>query len=575
MINVVRISFLIGLLMCFFEGSIYAQTRDRAQKEKRTERMKDDSETKEISAYMAGMHALLVDGNMDEAISCFRTMLLQDSLHAPSNYQLSLLLNDAEEALTYSRKAAEIDTTNKWYRYQYAQLLGRTNRYKEAIEVCKSALKVQNNDLQTYRYLAALYESDRQPYAALAVLDSALVLFGNDLSLLEAKQEILLNANILDRAKANAELLMSLDAQNSHYPLYMAYTYIRGRDTSALRYLRQAEALDSTDVNTMLAYCDYYQSNGMTGMYLSTLGRVFSSDQIPLSAKINYFNEVLKTRRFYTDYFGYIDNLARTIAIKYPNSPEAGKLYAQHLINIGNTDGALELYKSRLSDSVPDIDVYQHIIGIESYKKNADSVLYYTQKAVQLFPDDYELPLMYAGALLSQKQYNEALKVLKETMKDLTQDSLCSVYLCTIGDVYNEMGKLNQVYKNYEKSLKYNPNNVVTLNNYSYALSVAGEELDKALSMVSVVMNNEPSNPTYIDTYAWILYKMGRYKEAKAAMQKAIAFDMNNSAELFLHYGDILYALSEEFSAVLYWKKALAAGADKKEVEERLQKVEQ
>ena len=449
--NAVRAGCVVGLLVGWTVGSGWSQKRGGNVKDKQSEQTEEiGPEKQETAAYMSGMRALLVDKNREQAIAWFNAVLEQDSLHAPSNYQLSLLLDDAEKALPFGRRAAETDSTNKWYRYQYAQLLGRTNRYKEAIEVCKAALKIQNNDLQTYRYLAALYEGDRQPYAALAVLDSALVLFGNDLSLLEAKQEILLNANILDRAETNAELLMSLDPQNSHYPLYMAYARIRKRDTSALRYLRQAEALDSTDVNTKLAYCDYYQANGMTAQYLSMLGNVFSSDQIPLSAKINYFNEVLKTRRFYVDYFGYIDNLARTIAVKYPDDPEAGKLYAQHLINIGNTDGALELYKARLTDSVPDLDVYQHIIGIESYKKNTDSVLYYAKEAVRLFPDDYDLPLMYAGALLSEKRYDETLKVLDETFNKLPQDSLRSIYSCTVGDVYNEMGKPKQAYKYYE-----------------------------------------------------------------------------------------------------------------------------
>ena len=52
-------------------------------------------------------------------------------------------------------------------------------------------------------------------------------------------------------------------------------------------------------------------------------------------------------------------------------------------------------------------------------------------------------------------------------------------------------------------------------------------------------------------------------------MQQAMSFDKDNSAELALHYGDILHALGEEFMAKTYWRKALERGADKEEIERR------
>jgi tetratricopeptide (TPR) repeat protein len=75
---------------------------------------------------------------------------------------------------------------------------------------------------------------------------------------------------------------------------------------------------------------------------------------------------------------------------------------------------------------------------------------------------------------------------------------------------------------------------------------------------------------------AWVLYKLGRYAEAKKYMQQALSLDRQQSAELALHYGDILYALGEEFMAKTYWRKALERGADKEEIEKRfLPKEEQ
>ena len=80
---------------------------------------------------------------------------------------------------------------------------------------------------------------------------------------------------------------------------------------------------------------------------------------------------------------------------------------------------------------------------------------------------------------------------------------------------------------------------------------------------------------TYLDTYAWVLYKTGDYAEARKVMQQALPLDREQSPELLIHYGDILWALGEEFMASVYWKKARDAGWEPvAEIEERLARIE-
>ena len=60
------------------------------------------------------------------------------------------------------------------------------------------------------------------------------------------------------------------------------------------------------------------------------------------------------------------------------------------------------------------------------------------------------------------------------------------------------------------------------LNNYAYYLSERGEQLDKAEVMSYKTVKAEPKNSTYLDTYAWILYMLGRYSEAKIYIDQAL-----------------------------------------------------
>jgi len=63
-------------------------------------------------------------------------------------------------------------------------------------------------------------------------------------------------------------------------------------------------------------------------------------------------------------------------------------------------------------------------------------------------------------------------------------------------------------------------------------------------------------NPTFLDTYGWILYEQGSYFMAKIYIEKAIANSKDNpSAEVLEHYGDVLYQTGEDEKALEQWKK--------------------
>jgi tetratricopeptide (TPR) repeat protein len=95
-------------------------------------------------------------------------------------------------------------------------------------------------------------------------------------------------------------------------------------------------------------------------------------------------------------------------------------------------------------------------------------------------------------------------------------------------------------------------------------------ELEKALTMSSRAIALTDNNPTYLDTHAWVLFKLGRTDEARKILQKAVALDGQKSPELMVHYGDILHLLGEQFMAEIYWRRALEKGYDARQIEQRL-----
>ena len=71
-------------------------------------------------------------------------------------------------------------------------------------------------------------------------------------------------------------------------------------------------------------------------------------------------------------------------------------------------------------------------------------------------------------------------------------------------------------------------------------------------------LSNEisPRNSSFLDTYAWVMYKSGKYKEAKDLQVKSIELAANPSATILEHLGDILFKLGDKTAALEKWQDA-------------------
>ena len=172
------------------------------------------------------------------------------------------------------------------------------------------------------------------------------------------------------------------------------------------------------------------------------------------------------------------------------------------------------------------------MIDIESYLQRPDSVDKYVHAALALFPDRVDFHMSKGHVMSYSKQYDKALDAYRESLDYAATDSLRSVIWGMIGDTWHQKGiegredwdermdlgiaepdaafrkYMKQCYKAYDRSLRYDPDNTMALNNYAYFLSIEGRDLERALSMASRVTALEDDNPTYLDTYAWVLYKI-------------------------------------------------------------------
>lgn len=528
--------------------------------------------------YLEGIKSNVLEGDSARAKAWFKKVLEIDSTHSPSLYELASLtaLDQPEEALQYSLKANAIDTANTWYKMQLGRLLIATQRYDSALTLYDQLIRMNPNDPDNYRLKALLYDQLGQPEKALEVLETAENRFGIIELLASHKLQLLLNTQQFDRAMAEARMLVETFPYNEDNYVVLAELYaMMNMNNLAQENYDKALSINPNSMRALASLNDFYKRQNDNVRFLETASKLFRLKEFPLETKLKFYEELFQNPSFVRNNFIQMGELVRTLAITYPEDLRTLELYAKYLIAGGSIEQALQLYKSHVTDSIPQKQIFNDIIGMEAYLKRADSVDKYTTIALERFPEDAELRLQKASVtayMLEKPQ--EAIPLFEEALKYAKTDSLRSVIYGAIGDNYHTLGDDRKCFKAYDKGMKLDTTNVSIYNNYSYFLSLRNERLDKALEWAQKAVRLDPNNPTFLDTYAWVLYQLGRYEEARIPMRQAISLDSDNNKELFVHYGDILYKLGDRYMASYYWKKALENGYDAQEIENRLKQIE-
>ncbi|MDR2890933.1 MAG: tetratricopeptide repeat protein [Alistipes sp.] len=524
---------------------------------------------------------LAAEERYGEALSRFEKALEVDPDHAPSMYGAAGVLarpgGDLEEGLGYSSRAVELDPANRWYKRQKGLLLRFGGRTDEAIALYEEMTRdAERFDIENFGALASLYYQKGRTDDALAVLDSAAMHTGKNPAILEARRGILMDAGRFDEAVEETEKYVAATPFDEINRLALAEMYAYGRrDSLAVETLKEVVAINPDNAAALDRLAGLYRDRGDTRLFFSTLRQLFLLDGVTLEEKIGRFESLAQNTPLYRRHFLEMGDLALALVTCHPGRDEVLELYSGHLMRTGDVEGALGLLKTRLDGERPPLSAFMRVIEVEAWLRRPDSVVVYSDRALAAYPDQTQVYLFRANVEQYLGRMEDARKTLDRALKSADTDSLRSEIHGAVGSLWHEEGDDRKAFKAYDKALRYDPDNAMVLNNYAYYLAEADRELSRALGMALRAVNLRENDATLLDTYAWVLYKTGDFAEAKKIMQRALPLDEDGgSAELLIHYGDILWALGEDFMATVYWKRARDAGYEPAaEIEERLSRT--
>jgi tetratricopeptide (TPR) repeat protein len=244
-----------------------------------------------------------------------------------------------------------------------------------------------------------------------------------------------------------------------------------------------------------------------------------------------------------------------------PKEPKTHYMYGDFLYRSGDYKKAREQYLIAVGQDSSKYTWWSRILNIDEQLNDYTSLAGTSKLVIALFPSYTDPYLLNGIANYQLKKYTEAITALRQGVSYVIDDSAkTSAFLSLLGDASNSLKQYPSSDSAYEQALKFNPNNDGVLNNYSYYLSLRDTNLDNAAKMSKRSNELVPNYATYEDTYAWILYKMGKYQDAKDWEDKAIQHGGIKDNALLDHYGDIAYKLGNKDTALEYWQKAKDGG---------------
>jgi len=422
-------------------------------------------------------------------------------------------------ALHLSSAAVQLDSTNLWYRLQLCGICIIAKNFEGAVE--------------QFKYL--------EPAMA------------NDPQFLLMKYETFMNLGDMPGA---LDVLKKLSILNPNPRIYsfLGEMYINmDEDSLSLDAYLQSLAMAPDYPPALFGEMDYYRRQQDFDTFFDKLHYICQITDIPMEMKLDYLSAMIRMPRFPQIFQGKLDTTF-TLLRAAPDSL-IEPLYGGYLIQTNRSDSALIVFRNASLNFPRDIQIWETLLGFVYYLQDWNSLEIYAAEALQFFPQRVNFMSLKALALWQQNNITKAIQLLEETLPLSKNDTAQTLQVyAMLGDLYQQEGNTKKAFNYYERALAIDSAHIVVLNNYAYFLSLANQQLDKAYRMSKKAITAEPNNATYLDTFGWVLYKMGKYVEAKAIFRHAMIYGGLEQAVILDHYGDVLNALGEKETAAIYWE---------------------
>lgn len=565
----------------------------RAKREKARyyylEGLKHQVEHRPAEAYEYFKHAATVDPTLSAAVSAMGALRLTinvDTLQTRAELlrSMAMLKPFVDE---YPREYDEAS--------YYAYVATRLDSLQEARRVFERLDTLMPERTATLLRLADLYFNMKEDDKGFATLERYEKIEGKSPQLTLQKISYLLNRRDTTAAlKETTSLIESNPREAGYLILKGNLFYLTGQNDSVFAYLDKAEKLSPGSGSVKMNLADYYLNLGDTTAYDNKIYEALLAEDFGKEEKVGILAGYLQKLLYDKSDTGRGDYLFSVLERQYPHEKDVLDLASRYSAAKGDMKTAIEKVGYAIDMDSADESLWLQKMRYQTSDDDYAGALATYDEACRHIEPSSAMTLSAAYIAQMNEDYSRAISIYESLIKalipnmqpgqpidmrrlpssiSLEQLERASSLYASIGDCYHAMKDMPATFQAYDNALLLDPEASMALNNYAYFLledqeNPAPEVLDRAEEMSRKSLKGDNSeNPTYLDTYAWILYKKGNYEEAeiyqKQAIDKSEEQEME-SAEIYDHYGDILNALGKKEEAREYWDKAKALDPDLK-----------
>ena len=462
-----------------------------------------------------------------------------------------------EEAL---KQAIRSDKSNFWYKQTLASYYEQKRNMPKAISVYENMAEQFPSRLEPLMSLVDLYNRTKSYQNVITVLNRLEELDGKSEQISMEKFRMYLLMGKQDSAFIEIENLSKEYPYDLRYQNILGDVYLNnGKYPEALATYQHILKEEPHYAPAVLSMASYYQKTGQDSLYQLQLDTILMNDNVLSDTKMELMRQnILQSEQTTKDSTQIVALFKRILARPQQNA-DLAMLCAQYMITKNMKEESVPVLEQVLSLDPENKPAYLQLLSYAIQDNDLDKVIQIATSALEYHPDALEFYYYCGIAHYQKEETDKALEVFTRGVRQINEKSdkqIASDFYAILGDIYHQKGRPEESYAAYDSSLVYNPDNIGTLNNYAYFLSIDKKQLDKAEEMSYRTVKAEPENKTYLDTYAWILFEKGRYTEARIYIEQALRNGGDKSRVIVEHCGDIYYMLGEKDKALAYWEKA-------------------
>ncbi|MEQ2006802.1 MAG: tetratricopeptide repeat protein [Limisphaerales bacterium] len=491
-----------------------------------------------LARFAAGVSGELRE-QPDEALDQFYKSVLADPTNEPLVIDVARRLirkKESEKAIEILTKCAERPAATGFVDALLGIAYQQAGKPELAIAASRKTIAKLPKAILGFQNLATIYLQTSRPKEALAALDEAAALGVTEINFL------------LDLGEA-----------------YRNYVTVQPREFETVKpkvmaALEAAAKLDPKAQNLIFRLAELFSFTGeykrAAELYVKLLAR-FPNQAILRNRIVELYLRAndLKAAQ------AQLDALVRD----QPTNPLAHYFLGAIAAEQRNWEKAIEYYSKtiQLNEGAPqDFEpVYYDLAGVHITNDDPEEALKVLEKARKKFKNTFLLEFYSALAHSRAKDYAASIKHFTSAELLAKRDEperLTALFFFQAGSAYERHKDFKQAENYFRQSLRLAPDFAEALNYLGYMFAERGEHLTEAREMIAKALKQEPENAAFLDSMAWVLFKLNQPKEALEHQLKALKFQKEPDATLHDHLGDIYATLKQPDKAREQWEKALA-----------------